>query len=173
MESRLIHRVDPEYPAELQEARPSGQVILSIVIGKDGEVQQVEVLKGDEGDPGLNSAAANAVSQWRYKPFVLDGIPVPVKTTVVVRFPRDAFVPQSVNLRNKTRSQIRHKLERALKELDRATSEMAAIDMKTFRRQLESARIELERARNEMAAIDMNEFRQKLRELEVMIEDGK
>lgn len=86
MESHLIHRVDPEYPAELQEARPSGQVILSIVIGKNGEVQQVEVMNGDEGDPGLNSAAANAVSQWRYKPFVLDGIPVPVKATVVVRF---------------------------------------------------------------------------------------
>ncbi len=199
MESRLIHRVDPEYPAELQEARPSGQVILSIVIGKNGEVQQVEVLKGDEGDPGLNSAAANAVSQWCYKPFVLDGIPVPVRTTVVVRFPRDAFVPQSVNLRNETRSQIRHKLERALKELDRAKSGMAVIDMKKFRRQLGSTRNELKRARsklagidkkelrsrferaekkleraiNEMAAINMKEFRQTLRELEVVIEDGK
>ncbi len=147
MESRLIHRVDPEYPTELQEARPSGQVILSIVIGKNGEVQQVKVMKGDEADPGLNSAAANAVSQWRYKPFVLDGIPVPVRTTVVVRFPPDVIVSQSVNLKNKIRSQIRPELEKAL--------------------------MELERARNEMAAIDMKEFRQKLRELEVMIEDGK
>ena len=98
MESRLIHRVEPEYPAELKEARPSGQVMLSIVIGKNGEVQHVEVLRGDEGNPGLNSTAANAVSQWRYKPFLLNGIPVPVKTTVVVRFPHDAFVPQSPNI---------------------------------------------------------------------------
>ena len=199
MESRLIHRVDPEYPAELKEARPSGQVILSIVIGKNGEVQQVEVLKGDEGDPGLNSAAANAVSQWRYRPFVLNGIPVPVRTTVVVHFPRDAFVPQSVNLNNGTRSQIRHRLESALKEVDRATNEMRAIDMTEFRSQLERARKELERARsklagidvkelrrrferaqeelerarNEMAEVDMEEFRRKLRELEEMIERDK
>ena len=143
MESRLIHRVDPEYPAELKEARPSGQVILSIVIGTNGEVQQVEVLKGDEGHAGLNSAAANAVIQWRYKPFVLNGIPVPVKTTVVVRFPRDAFVPQSVKLKNETRSR------------------------------LESARKELERARSEMAEIDMKEFRRKLRDLEELIERGE
>ena len=173
MESRLIHRVDPEYPAELQESRPSGQVILSIVIGKNGEVQQVEVMKGDEGDPGLNPAAANAVIQWRYKPFVLNGIPVPVRTTVVVRFPHDASVPQTVNLKNKIVSQMRHTLERARKELDRAKSEMAAIDMKKFRHQLENARKELERARNELAAIDMKEFRQKFRELEEMIEEGK
>ena len=199
MESRLIHRVDPEFPTELKEARPSGQVILSIVIGKNGEVQQVEVLKGDEGDPGLNSAAANAVSQWRYKPFLLNGIPVPVKTTVVVRFPHDASVPQSVNLNNETRSQIRHRLESALKEVDRATNEMRAIDMTELRRQLGSARKELERARsrlagidmkelrrrfewaqkelerarNEMAEIDMKEFRQKLRDLEEMIEREK
>ena len=199
MESRLIHRVDPEYPAELQESRPSGQVILSIVIGKNGEVQQVEVMKGDEGDPGLNSAAANAVIQWRYKPFVLNGIPVPVRTTVVVRFPHDASVPQTVNLKNKIGSQMRHTLERARKELDRAKSEMEIIDLKDFRRQFENARKELERARsklagidmkelrsrfewaqkelerarNEMAAIDMKEFRQKFRELEEMIEEGK
>ncbi len=199
MESRLIHRVDPEYPTELKETRPSGQVILSIVIDRNGEVQHVEVLKGDEGDPGLNSAAANAVSEWRYEPFVLDGIPVPVKTTVVVRFPGDASVPQSVNLKSETRRQIRHKLESALNEVDRAMGEMAAIEMKEFRRQLESgrkeleraisemaaiemeefrrqlerARKELERARNEMAEIDMKEFRRKLRELEEYIEKGE
>lgn len=196
MESRLIHRVDPEYPAGLKEARPSGQVILFIMIGTNGEVQQVDVLKGDEGHAGLNSAAANAVSQWRYKPFVLNGIPVPVKTTVVVRFPRDAFAPQSVNPKDTTRSQIRLRLESALKELDRARNEMAAIDMTEFRRQLGSARKELERARsklagidmqelrrrfervqkelerarNEMAEIDMKDFRQKLRDLEELIE---
>ncbi len=196
MESRLIHRVEPEYPAELKEARPSGQVMLSIVIGKNGEVQHVEVLRGGEGNPGLNSTAASAVSQWRYKPFLLNGIPVPVKTTVVVRFPHDAFVPQSPNIPNQTRSQIRPKLESALKEADRAIREMAAIDMTELRRQLGSARKELERARsrlagidmkelrrrfewaqkelkrarNEMAEIDMKDFRRKLRELEEMTE---
>ena len=176
MESRLIHRVDPVYPAEIKEARPSGQVILSIVIGTNGEVQQVEVLKGDEGDPGLNSAAANAVSQWRYQPFVLNGIPVPVKTTVVVRFPRDASVPQSVNLKNETR----RRLESARKELERARSKLAGIDMKElrrrmkeFRRRFEWAQKELERAGNEMAEFDMKEFRRKLRELEEMIGRGE
>lgn len=196
MESRLIHRVDLVYPTELKEARPTGQVILFIVIGTNGEVQQVDVLKGDEGHAGLNSAAANAVSQWRYKPFVLNGIPVPVKTTVVIRFPPGASVSQSENLNNRTGNQIRPKLESALKDVDRAIREMAAIDMTELRHQLGSARKELEqarsklagidmqelrrrferaqkeleRARNEMAEIDMKGFRQKLRDLEEWIE---
>lgn len=196
MADKLIHRVDPEIPSGLESDRPLGLIILSVVVGKNGEVQEVTVVRGDKGDPRLNSAAVNAVRQWRYEAFVLNGIPVPVKTTVVVRFPPDGFVPQSVNLKNETRSQIRDKLETALTDVDRAVNEIRGIDMMEFKRQLESARKELERARsklagidmkelrrrfewaqkelkrarNEMAEIDMKEFRRKLRELEKMIE---
>lgn len=199
MANRLIHRVDPETPSGLESDHPLGVVILSVVVDRNGKVQEVTVVRGDKGDPGLNSAAVKAVRQWRYKPFVLDGIPVPVRTTVVVRFPRDTFRPQSVNLKSKTRPQIRHQLERARKELDRARSEMAAIDMKEFRRRLEGVRKKLEGARSkiaridikelqhrferaqkemdraisEMAVIDMNELQRKLRELEEMIERGE
>ena len=155
MANRLIHRVDPEVPSGLASDRPLGLIILSVVVGKNGKVQEVTVVRGDKGDPGLNSAAENAVSQWLYRPFVLDGIPVPVKTTVVVRFPRDASVPQSVNLKNRTWSQIRLKFESALNEVERARNEMAVIDMTEFRGRLESARKELELARNKLTGIDM------------------
>ena len=89
MKSRLVHRVDPQYPAHLTTSRPMGLVILSAVIGKNGEVQQVEVLRGDKLDPDLNIAAVDTVRQWRYEPFHVDGRPIRVRTTVFVRIPPD------------------------------------------------------------------------------------
>ena len=85
MASKLVHKVDPEIPGHPGDPRPLDQFILSIVVDKNGEVQQVEVLQGDENHPPSNSAAADAVKQWRYEPFLLDGKPVPVRTTVFLR----------------------------------------------------------------------------------------
>ena len=142
-------------------------------LARDGKVQKVTVVRGDKGDPGLNSAAVNAVSQWRYKPFVLNGIPVPVKTTVVVRFPRDAFVPQSVNQKNKIGSQIRNKLEGALKELERVKSRKAGTDMGKLRRRLENARKELERAKSRKAGTEMRKLRRRLENARKELERAK
>ena len=79
----LVHQVKPEYPPAERAAHIQGQVVLHAVIGKDGTVKQVQVVSGP---PLLASAAENAVKQWRYKPYVLNGEPVEVDTTINVNF---------------------------------------------------------------------------------------
>jgi protein TonB len=56
---------------------------LFAVIGKDGAIQEVQLISGH---PLLSKAALDAVRQWRYKPFLLDGQPIDVQTTVEVHF---------------------------------------------------------------------------------------
>ena len=158
MKSKLALRVQPEYPDHLTASRPTGHVILSAVIGESGEVQQVEVLRGDEGHPALNSVALEAVKLWRYEPFTLDGKPVPVRTTVIVRFPPDGIDPQLADEMKESQREI----ERTRKELERARSEIAGIDLK----ELERARKQLERARSEIAGIDLKELERARKELE-------
>lgn len=79
----LLHQVKPTYPAAARAAHIQGAVVLRAVIGKDGGVKQVQVLSGP---PMLASAAESAVKQWRYKPYVLNGQPVEVDTTINVNF---------------------------------------------------------------------------------------
>lgn len=79
----LIHQVKPEYPPAARAAHIQGEVVLHAIIGKDGAVRQVQVISGP---PMLASAAQNAVKQWRYKPYILNGQPVEVDTTINVNF---------------------------------------------------------------------------------------
>jgi protein TonB len=79
----LVHKVTPEYPPIAKQARMQGSVVLRAVIGKDGKVENVQT---ESGSPLLASAAMHAVKQWRYKPYVLNGSPVEVETTVTVNF---------------------------------------------------------------------------------------
>lgn len=79
----LVHKVTPQYPPLAKQAHVQGSVILRAVIGKDGKVENVQP---ESGSPLLASAAVNAVKEWRYKPYVLDGNPVEVETTVTVNF---------------------------------------------------------------------------------------
>ena len=79
----LINRIEPTYPALAQQARIQGAVVLTAVIAKDGSVAHLQVLSGN---PLLAPAAIAAVKQWRYKPFVLNGQPVEVETTITVTF---------------------------------------------------------------------------------------
>ena len=79
----LINRVEPTYPSLAQQARIQGVVLLTAIIGKDGSVQRLQVVSGN---PLLAPAAIAAVQQWRYKPFVLNGQPVEVETTITVMF---------------------------------------------------------------------------------------
>jgi len=79
----LTYRVEPTYPAVAQQARIHGVVVLTAIIGKDGSIQNLEVARGH---PMLAPAAIDAVKQWRYKPFLLNGQPVEVETTVTVTF---------------------------------------------------------------------------------------
>jgi len=66
----LIHQVTPKYPIQARSAGIQGTVVLQAVIGKDGRVQDVRALRGP---PTLIPAAVDAVKQWRYKPFQLNG----------------------------------------------------------------------------------------------------
>lgn len=79
--ANLIRRTDPRTPGD---ARVSGQVKLSAVIGRDGTVQQLQLISGD---PLLVQAAMQAVKTWMYKPVLLNGSPVEVETTITVSFP--------------------------------------------------------------------------------------
>ena len=81
--ARLIHRVEPEYPLAARAAGVQGPVVLAAQISPEGMVQQLSVVKGD---PALAPAAVEAVKQWRYQPFMVDGRPVGMRTNVTVRF---------------------------------------------------------------------------------------
>jgi protein TonB len=79
----LIHKVQPAYPPLARQARIQGSVVLQALIGKDGAIQNLHVVSGH---PMLTGAALDAVKQWRYKPYYLNGEPVEVETTINVNF---------------------------------------------------------------------------------------
>ena len=81
--SRLIHRVEPEYPELAKRARVSGMVILQVIVSEGGAVEDIRVIRGH---PLLNEAALHAVRQWKYSPYFLNGEPIPVTATVTVNF---------------------------------------------------------------------------------------
>jgi protein TonB len=82
-EANLIHDVAPTYPPEAGRARIEGTVVLLAVIGKDGGVQDVRV---ESGLPILAQAAIDAVKQWRYRPYLLNGEPVEVDSRITINF---------------------------------------------------------------------------------------
>jgi protein TonB len=81
--AKLISRVQPAYPALAIQARIQGNVVLHAIIGRDGQVSELQVLSGH---PLLVSAAVEAVRQWRYSPTLLNGQAVEVETTITVSF---------------------------------------------------------------------------------------
>jgi len=83
MEGNLIYRVQPNYPALARSARVQGQVVLRAVISRTGAIENLQVLSGH---PLLTGAALEAVRQWRYRPYILNGEPVEVETQVTVNF---------------------------------------------------------------------------------------
>ena len=82
-DSRLIHRVEPQYPAEARARHIQGAVALDVQVGGDGAVHNITVV---EGDPVLAEAAVQAVRQWRYRPYSVDGRAVEMQTRVTIRF---------------------------------------------------------------------------------------
>jgi protein TonB len=78
-----IHMVQPNYPPLARQARIQGTVVLEAVIGKDGSITGLHVISGH---PMLTNAALEAVKEWRYKPYFLNGEPVEVVTTINVNF---------------------------------------------------------------------------------------
>jgi TonB family protein len=82
-ETRRVKEVKPVYPDVARQAGIEGIVSMRVMINKDGAVEKVEVISGEQA---LRAAATNAVYQWRYRPFLLEGNPVPVLTTVNLKF---------------------------------------------------------------------------------------
>jgi periplasmic protein TonB len=82
-EANLIHDVPPQYPPEAGRARIEGTVVLMALIDKDGSVKDVRV---ESGLPLLAQAAIDAVKQWRYKPYLIDGEPVEVDSRITINF---------------------------------------------------------------------------------------
>jgi protein TonB len=83
MEANLVHRVQPAYPPLARAARIQGPVVLQAIIGKSGTIENLQVLNGH---PMLVRSAIDAVRQWRYRPYFLNGEAVEVKTQITVNF---------------------------------------------------------------------------------------
>jgi protein TonB len=83
MEGNLIYKPQPVYPPMARAARIQGAVILRAIISKAGTIENLQALSGH---PLLIPAAIEAVKQWRYRPYVLNGEPVEVETQVTVNF---------------------------------------------------------------------------------------
>ena len=83
MQGRLVNQVKPQYPMIAKQARITGTVVLQATISKNGTIENLRVVSGH---PMLIQAAMDAVRQWRYNPYQLNGEPVEVETTVNVNF---------------------------------------------------------------------------------------
>lgn len=79
----LVKYVQPIYPPIARATHIQGEVLLSAVINKNGEIVGVQVLRGS---PLLTQAAVAAVEQWRYRPYILNGDPIEVRTEITVHF---------------------------------------------------------------------------------------
>jgi protein TonB len=79
----LVRKVPPTYPPLARQARIQGTVILQATISKEGAIENLQLISGH---PMLAPAAIEAVKQWKYKPYLLNGEPVEVETQVQVNF---------------------------------------------------------------------------------------
>jgi len=74
---------EPEYPPAARQFRLSGEVVVDLTVGEDGKVESVEVTKGR---PILNDAVVRALRKWSFSPFVMEGHPRKVKSTLSFNF---------------------------------------------------------------------------------------
>lgn len=86
MEANLVASRVPAYPETAKIEGVEGPVVMQAIISKDGFVKRMHVI---QGDTRLRSAATEAVSRWRYRPYMLSGQPVEVATTITVDFNLD------------------------------------------------------------------------------------
>jgi protein TonB len=79
----LTQPVDPEYPAAARASGQRGSVVLQVLIGRDGTVQEAKFL---QGSLVFARAAIDAVKQWRFKPYSMNGRPVSVQSVITLKF---------------------------------------------------------------------------------------
>jgi TonB family protein len=83
VDAQLLKMVPPIYPASARRAKIEGDVVLSALISKEGTVEDVRVISGNRN---LINAAVDAVKQWRYEAFLMNGQPEDVRRVIVVNF---------------------------------------------------------------------------------------
>jgi protein TonB len=83
IESAQIKKVPPRYPPEAKDQRIQGVVVMQVIINEDGNVSNIQLVSGH---PVLAPAAIEAVKQWKYKPYKLNGAPVEIETQIEVNF---------------------------------------------------------------------------------------
>ena len=83
MEANVISKQVPKYPADAKRAGIQGKVVLGAVINEKGEVERLKVVSGPKQ---LRQSALDAVQQWKYKPYLVNGKPVAVRTTINVTY---------------------------------------------------------------------------------------
>ncbi|WP_254064493.1 TonB family protein [Granulicella sp. S156] len=91
MAVNILNKVAPVYPQEARDAGISGTVVLHAIIGKDGSIQALQLVSGPKE---LAPAAYDAVKQWTYKPYLLNGEPTEVDTTIMVNFNLNGSTPE-------------------------------------------------------------------------------
>jgi protein TonB len=79
----IVFKQTPIYPVDAKAAHVQGTVVLGAIIGTDGTVKDLHVVSGPDQ---LQQAALDAVRQWRYRPYLLNGDPVEVRTTINIIF---------------------------------------------------------------------------------------
>ncbi len=82
-EALIVKKIRPSYPEDARQAHVKGMVVMRVVIGTDGKIKLLWVLSGD---PLLVPSSVNAVHQWEYKPYTLNGQPVEVETQITVDY---------------------------------------------------------------------------------------
>ena len=83
-EAELVDRVLPQYPVSARTNRESGRVKFYAVTEADGTLSHLTVIQ--QVTPAIESAAADAVRQWHYKPAVCGATPIRVETSIAVDF---------------------------------------------------------------------------------------
>jgi periplasmic protein TonB len=79
----VVNRVEPEYPALARQLKISGSVELEALVAESGAVEKVTIVAGN---PVLTKAGSEALSKWKFRPFVADGKPVKAIAPVVIEF---------------------------------------------------------------------------------------
>jgi len=82
-DDQVVHRVHPSYPKQARARKIQGTVVLQAIINKQGKVDSLQLVSGDAL---LAQAAADAVKQWRYKPYAHNGDASDFQTRVTVDF---------------------------------------------------------------------------------------
>jgi len=81
--ARVVDRVEPEYPDTAKAHHIQGIVVLDVLVGGDGRVQRLSLVRGY---PGLAAAATEAVRQWRFEPMIRNGRPTSFETNITLTF---------------------------------------------------------------------------------------